>query len=364
MTEINYGNHGRNVQEIQSLFQDLQDDLLYNLMSANKELFHSNLHAWLFRRCPELKKFFFNQFSHPADLKLSAVNREEKNIDLILREPGYANIVIENKIYADLHFGQLDKYTDVMNDIGQPWTGYVLSLVPPEFNRYKNTTRKKWKWLSYDDFIHFIELNKSQQTLTKFELHYLDGYIEMIKKLSAAINALLPGSNEAIDYLPLNFDKTFLANINRMRSRIICSYLSNEVAQKSSESTVFEKMYFGSGITRNKIFLECEIPLKDGNFLGWQLQESQFRLYARVVNLSGIGKHEDRVAYAFKKYRFWFNFDEMYYEEFLPLVLMPKNKDTMGKFDPDFVYRYSKITGIKLATLLRVTLALGRREFL
>lgn len=350
-----------NKQSIENALREINNDLMYNLMSASKELFHSNYHAWIFRRSPDIKKRFFKQFGIVANTTSDDVIREAKKIDLLMSEPGFADIAIENKIYADLQIGQLETYTTALNDAKTPWSGYVLSLLKPDFNKFTSAVSSKWKWLSYDDFIMFLESNKSSLGLTPFETDYLDNYIKMVKKLSSVMSLLVPEQHEKLELLQLDFNKTFLGNINKMRMRAIGNYLTHEV-RNLGKHEVFEKMYFGSGITRNKIFLECEFPLSDKNFLGWQFQEGQFRLYGRIQNLHGKGRHQERVKYAHNNYSSWFDFKDVSEHLPTPLVIMPKDPTIMGQFDPDFIYRYVKISDLSLNSLLQMSLHLGKRK--
>jgi hypothetical protein len=193
----------------------------------------------------DIKKRFFKQFGIVANTTSDDVIREAKKIDLLMSEPGFADIAIENKIYADLQIGQLETYTTALNDAKTPWSGYVLSLLKPDFNKFTSAVSSKWKWLSYDDFIMFLESNKSSLSLTPFETDYLDNYIKMVKKLSSVMSLLVPEQHEKLELLQLDFNKTFLGNINKMRMRAIGNYLTHEV-RNLGKHEVFEKMYFGS----------------------------------------------------------------------------------------------------------------------
>jgi hypothetical protein len=41
---------------------------------------------------------------------------------------------------------------------------------------------------------------------------------------------------------------------------------------------------------------------------------------------------------------------------------MPKDPTIMGQFDPDFIYRYVKISDLSLNSLLQISLHLGKRK--
>lgn len=138
----------------------LKESLLYQMSLGSKELYHSNVWAWLIENDPKFIKVFFRDYDENI-YEFESVSREYKDRDLTIRfhKKEDANdkyyYVIENKIKSLQSEDQLKKYTEDLS-------GYVLlqgvftgiknalnedTLTLPHKNAPEKTS--SWEFLDY-----------------------------------------------------------------------------------------------------------------------------------------------------------------------------------------------------------------------
>ena len=342
-------------REITKILEELQHDLLFTLMASDKELFHSNVHARLFQNNPELKKVFFEKFSlKNADQQKDQVIREYKKIDLYMNHPGFDDLAIENKLFADLGDNQLDRYMDQLKKSKKKWYGVLLTLNALNMESLSTAAKESWRVLSYGEFAQFLEQHFNLLEVDEFEKEFFSRYLNLIKQLAELMTFLLPEPNDPCLEIALGLSGSFQTSINKMRYRLIAEEI-RLLAKPHFGSTAHE---VGYGISHGNPFLELQFPVKNGNYLGWQYQEGQLRIHARCNNLHGKGRHDERVKFALDKYRDWFNFSEI--KQFLSPspIIRPEEEDKLLKFDPNFVYKYAKTNDLTIQNLVDISISL------
>ena len=139
----------------------LKESLLYQMSLGSKELYHSNVWAWLIENDPKFIKVFFRDYDENI-YEFESVSREYKDRDLTIwfHKKEDANdkyyYVIENKIKSLQSEDQLKKYTEDLS-------GYVLlqgvftgiknalnedTLTLPHKNAPEKTS--SWEFLDYE----------------------------------------------------------------------------------------------------------------------------------------------------------------------------------------------------------------------
>lgn len=339
-------------EEIKAVLQELHEDLLFTLMASDKELFHSNVHGRIFSKNEEIKKVFFQKCASKNEAqKESVVVREFKHIDLFMQCPGYNPIAIENKLFADFGDKQLERYTDSLNSLKTDWHGILLTLKSLHMEDISDDVKENWIVITYRDFATFLRTNMELVVVEEFEREFVVRYINLIERLDKLTSLLLPSETDPRLELSIGLANSIEVSFNKMRYRLIADEIRNG-CHSNLGSTQFR---VGYGISHAKPFLELEFELKDGNILGWQYQEGQFRLFARCHNLSGKGKHEERTKFALDQYADWFDFE--YLSEFLPvgMIVRPEESTKLLKFDPNFVYRYAKTSDLSIRDLVAIS---------
>lgn len=145
-----------------------------------------------------------------------------KYIDLLLRSE-QVNIVIENKIYAELYNPLKDYYETASEEGKEEPVGIVLSLFPID-ERKKKEWSEKYKFVTYRDFFSKVKENIGnylEEANPKYIPFLLD-YFYNIENLERGENM----DKEFLEFLRENKDKveTFTAGIEEFRK-----YLRNKV---------------------------------------------------------------------------------------------------------------------------------------
>lgn len=339
-------------EEIKAVLQELHEDLLFTLMASDKELFHSNVHGRIFSKNEEIKKAFFQKFASKNEAqKESVVVREFKHIDLFMQCPGYNPIAIENKLFADFGDKQLERYTESLNSLKTDWHGILLTLKSLNMGDISGDVQENWIVITYSEFATFLNTHMDSMVVEEFEREFVVRYINLIEKLDKLTSLLLPLETDSRLELTIGLANSIEVSINKMRYRLV----ADEIRKGCHTNLGTAQFRVGYGISHAKPFLELEFELKDGNMLGWQYQEGQFRLFARCNNLSGKGKHEARTKFALDQYADWFDFE--YLSEFFPvgMIIRPEESTKLLKFDPNFVYRYVKTSDLSQRDLISIS---------
>lgn len=150
----------------------LKESLLYRMSLGSKELYHSNVWAWLIENDPEFIKVFFHDYDENI-YEFESVSREYKHRDLTIwfRKKGDTNdkyyYVIENKIKSLQSEEQLENYTEDLS-------GYVLRQgvftgVKNALNQdapsllHKSAPQKTFSW----EFLDYATIAKNIRTVTE-----------------------------------------------------------------------------------------------------------------------------------------------------------------------------------------------------
>lgn len=349
--------------DIASLAQKLKNDVLYNLMSANRELFHSNLIGWIFRNIPEITTAFLSQYGSAGEANDDFnVRLEYQNIDLLLQSKGFQPLAIENKIFADLSENQLEGYSRTLASEFGRFDGILLSFIEPNWDqRNLNIRGNMWSWLSYGEFVNFLEKQLRFLEPEPFVKEFLIRYINMCRTLQLLIDHLKPSVDDPHISLTdehLDVGPKMLNSLNKMRFRLIARFLKEQLSEDGAEAQIT------SGMTNGQALLTWQTVSEDGTQLGWQFQGNQFRLFARVPHLAGKGQesHMERVTYLENNHLSWFNFDDLTSSLIPRLRYSPmKNESKFCKFDPDFVYKYIKVPNLPIETLVQISTGIARR---
>lgn len=201
-------------EELNKLFESIKRSPIYNLSMADKELFHSNMLAWIFEEYPQVVKKLFKL---EDEILIEQVDRERKHFDLLITYNGGKNIIIENKVKSIPYKSQLEKYTEsALKDANLNKTEtsfYLLSLIKPNWIENENELEAKdhnWKYISFEGVVESISEIKT------FKLPYHKMLIDDYKNYCTFLN-------ESIQRLKNNNDVYFIPKIgnNRFDSMLI-----------------------------------------------------------------------------------------------------------------------------------------------
>ncbi len=129
----------------------LQRNSIFAMSLGSKE--HSNLLGWYVQRFLPVAVDLADSWSSPGRTERLRVAREQKQLDLVIEVPGFAPVVIENKMFALPDEAQLDRYAqDHLAAVGTDATLVLLSLTDPGWaDGTWNSGDRVWTWRRYGD---------------------------------------------------------------------------------------------------------------------------------------------------------------------------------------------------------------------
>ncbi|MFE1646197.1 PD-(D/E)XK nuclease family protein [Microbacterium sp. P01] len=341
---------------VRAIARELNLEPLARIMYGQRELFHSNFLAWFFDALPDLADPVFRDLTvtdATADGVARTVERESENLDLVLRWPSAAPLVIENKVFSLPQRAQLDEYrVKTARWKGATAQHVLLSMSPPREDV------EGWTYLSYQELAERIDLALAEVDDSAYEVETVRRYSRVVRLLSALLDTTVVHSREESAWL----DSSQLAEIDSNQTRTALRKLRARRVQ-----TVLEDEGPGVGWTESDIShsqplvgWRRHVRVADVQIeAGWQYQEGQFRLCAVLPHLEGRSDERKSAREAFATAH-----PELF--DFAPLYdilassdgrIMPR--DRFGHFAPSFIYRYVKAPDQSVAQLVAATHAIN-----
>lgn len=132
----------------------LKKSLLFQMSLGSKELFHSNVWAWLIEMDKNFISVFFNDFDI-AEYNSISVSREAHNRDIIIWLTDKTNqecyFVIENKIKSLPSVGQLEKYSEDLENCELKMAVFTGIINPFGSDAVEISGKRRitWSFVSY-----------------------------------------------------------------------------------------------------------------------------------------------------------------------------------------------------------------------
>lgn len=149
---------------------------------SNHEKLHSLSHELL-------RKFFeMSEVSFPPHIESVDVDRQYKNIDVLIKINDSTAILIEDKVKSKEHSNQLKRYKNLLQSEGFSDDRLItIYLQTGEQSNYKNVTEAGYKCFSRTDFLNILRRGKNieNDVFTDF----LD-YLESIEKRFSSYQVL------------------------------------------------------------------------------------------------------------------------------------------------------------------------------
>jgi len=330
--------------QIAKNIENLKNNPLFQMSLGSKELFHSNILAWLMETNIKIAEKIFHDWKiiyskqNLIDIK---IERERYNIDLLvtveLTNKSKLLIVVENKLKSIPYPEQLDKYFEKINslkefnDINKKFI--LLSLTKPQFD-----LPGKWEFKGYSDLSDAISNINSSDFNNKL-LHpinvilpipkILEAYKSFIDKLVSLNDEVMQSkkynyyceSNEVMKELRvIKIHDLFL----KMAHQEISTQVIEEIGKidqclknkrdQSSFKSIFDFSVY-HGFTRSTDLTGLIILFyKNEKFnlvLGLQLQGNQFKYYTEMFpkiksGMEGPIKQHILFAKELEKEQLWF----------------------------------------------------------
>jgi len=369
-----------NGQDLNETLEALKQNPLFYLSLGSKELFHSDFIQWLCVAHPRLVSAALSEYLYEDTTSSQAVaDREKHNLDLVLRLPGFAPLVVENKVKSLVRVEQLDKYDQRIASSFRNATKMVLSFGSP----WESGCYKSWRHLSYESFADALEFNVAATVSPAFDRALVERYVAMVRDLAkVASHARVSDLSE--DYIGLEHYKALKdARLHdlyyKIRADHLASLITNRLEQlapvfEGSEEEWVEQLtsnpsfFVGTAFTRGTAMINVYArSCTTGYTVGLQVQNGQFRL-CMIVPTKGTSKaarraEREKVASGcLFNGRCWFEF-HTFDGHACPegATDAPTEQDGFLGFDPGFVYRYKRIgPRFTVTKLLEVVVAYAK----
>ncbi len=345
--------------QIRELVESLVAEPLFHASLGSKELFHSNVLAWLCERYPDAAEAVLRPWLDRDEKQRNAdVMRERRQLDLVVVKPGYRPVVFENKLFSAPDEDQLDRYAaeNVPAVVAGEVTLVLLSLEDPGWSngRHASPNGGTWVWHSYDELADALERD-ALPLLSGFDHDFVAAYVAVLRTLVSLLGRVTITDEESPVELPTEW-KPLLKGARlwdaarKLRVRQLAKLLQQHLGDDLVVSTDF----------RNGEPVLTVTTRRSDVRLGWQLQGRQLRRIALFLSdgLAGRGDaaKQVRARYCTEHLSDWFNVQALL-QAVTPLVT---NASPMARpcswlhFDPDFVYRYVAVSGLTVRQLFAI----------
>ena len=321
-------------QEYKRMADDLKKSLLFRMSLGSKELFHSNVWAWLIEQDPAFIKVFFPEFGK-GSYRYLGVSRECWHRDVIIWLENCDNkkrcyYVIENKIKSLQDEEQLKRYTEDKDGntlLRGVFTG-ITNALEDKLSLPKKETGEKvpWKFVDYGTIAKRIrEQARISACFTDRHRSQIDEYCQIIESINGMIQYGLDKSQEQFDYSSLSYkngenrEAEYLEDLRikdvytKLKGADILRALEASLKDSVSAAPQGYRLEINQSFHNGKVTLDIRYTNreegreeKDYLTIGIQLEEYQFRL---MVERNGTHKKEE----LFNEFcNGWFdaNFDE------------------------------------------------------
>lgn len=309
------------------LVEKLKENPIYAMSLTSKELFHSNMWAWLFERNIEYARIFF-----PNLQKIQGnVEREQNNRDVTIWQAGNETekdeaFVIENKFKSLPYKEQLIRYqNEIENSKDKKGKklicGVVTGLYEPTF--INDDELFKWSFMSYKEIGEKIrEVAEQVEINDTFDKELISKYSEMIIDLYNLLTDKI--SKHGNKWAPFDGDCENL-RINDIYNKLMCSRLEKAIKDNISldkeigDYKLIINQYYGQGGAGidvryvNKLMIDDDTKeeskekglIKKGDFqlIGVQIEGHQYRWCTQWYGV--FDKYTKETDELFNQFRNW-----------------------------------------------------------
>lgn len=327
-------------EEIARAARSIDANPLGRLMHGQRELFHSNLLAWFFDALPDAAEAVLMPLTRPGEQTQRSVDRERSNLDLLVRMPGRAPLVVENKVFSIPDLDQLRRYEAVVERWRSEPTFALLSTSAPDFDP------EPWQRVDYRMLADAIAAALPRSS--SYEVETMRRYVQLARDVQALVDAVVVRSDEE----PVWMNRQTLAPIGSGQTRAALQKArAKHIVRRLRSVPLGSHWYVNADMTRGTPLVEAFARVVDDGVavrLGVQLQGDQLRRAVIIDEPSARGRseaHREMRTELARAHPAWF--------------AMPAAADgarggrsEFNHYAPDFVYRYAKAPSLTIARLI------------
>ncbi|MCM1194373.1 MAG: PD-(D/E)XK nuclease family protein [Firmicutes bacterium] len=285
----------------------LKNSLMYQMSLGSKELYHSNVWAWLLEKDREYIKAFFNidltEFDNKFEVRRELAHRD---ITIWLHKKGYPDnqgkcyLVIENKIKSLPTKEQLQDYTEDLGNnelFAATYTG-IRSVLNSEDRICKNKKTNEvitWNFRSYKDIAESIVkiTNDSDISAIKEHKSQILEYCHIVQALNDLLESSLDDTKNILSYKTmenLEDERIRIGDVfKKLKGADFLAYVrkrKNELDQLCPKSEGYRlaiwQSYNNKHATLDIRFSNWTENCSSYFDIGIQIEESQYRRMALV----------------------------------------------------------------------------------
>ena len=282
--------------------QYLSDSLIFQMSLGSKELFHSNVWAWLIGQDREFIKVFFTDFDEKM-YRFISVERETCNRDVIiwLQKQGYTNkdekyyLVIENKIKSLPTKEQLENYTENIDGnkcLQGVFTGIKNTLERDESINKSNNVKLTWKFVDYNTIAARIREIAHKSDKVSERISQIDEYCDIVEKMNYLLSEELKRQSNAVNFDCYKENNQCYLEVLRIKDIFtklkgaqILKALKDKLSHWDNSASSKYNLVFRQGFNNGSATLDAEYTnwtkgCKDYLTIGVQIQGCQYRIFA------------------------------------------------------------------------------------
>lgn len=294
-------------KKLKTIIKDLSNNVMFSLSLTSKELFHSNLWAWLGRKYPKMFTEIFLDEKVELD-ENSIILREYKNFDLYV-ETKNSIYVFENKCKSMPNKSQLMEYDKKLAKIKEEKEKEIKTKLISYFEPIgtyvwadDNTPSRihDWSIITYNELCEkFNDLyEKNEKIIKNNDKIIIEEYIKCLELLNNLQNSIELNDNTTIEeYYLLLKNKDILEtlkeiNFEKILERILVNKLTHYVLDKYEKTNEIDAINIDCGrdhvVYSDILFyfkgawVENEDDRPPLNAIGVSLWGKNFRYYANV----------------------------------------------------------------------------------
>lgn len=293
-------------EKLKNIIKDLSNNVMFSLSLTSKELFHSNLWAWLGRKYPKMFTEIFLDEKVELD-ENSIILREYNNFDLYV-ETKNSIYVFENKCKSMPNKSQLKEYDTKLAKIKEEKEKEIKTKLISYFEpigRYvwadddNPSQEHKWSIITYNELCEkFNDLyEKNEKIIKSNDKIIIEEYIKCLELLNNLQNSIELNDNTTIEeYYLLLKNKDILEtlkeiNFEKTLERILVNKLTHYVLDKYEKKDEIDAINIDCGrdhVVYSDILFYFEGAWADEdkrpplNAIGVSLWGKNFRYYANV----------------------------------------------------------------------------------
>jgi hypothetical protein len=352
-----------------SVLAELVSEPLYHASRGSKELFHSDLLAWMARTFPDVAARVFAPWLVPsADRREHRVRREFHRLDLLIELPGFRPLVIENKTFALPDEEQLRRYTEEAVRVLDKPSFLLLGLCDPGWPSGRAEFEgQPWPWMSYGVL--------GERLATEFDEGggFSTDVLHHEARLAGMLHRIVGDVAIRTDDEPFELSSAARAQLDEAGlldavGKVRAHQAGRLIQRRLEDEEVRAPAWaLEVGFTRKQPLLAGFWRVQADVFAGWQFQGRDWRLalLLQAPDLLGKDRHENRATVG-REHVAYFDFDDM--TTILGLTQHLERSaqqqvavDGFNGYAPDMIYRYRRPPALTVWQLVDLAVFYSRR---